>query len=85
MKLKITALPDERPVKITVEIPAGVHRDLLIYAELIASQSSQEVVDPGRLMVAMARRFMGADRTFLKLKSRSTEPSLNKQSTRSSN
>jgi len=29
MKLKIPALPDEKPVKINLEIPAVVHRDLL--------------------------------------------------------
>ncbi|WP_284417693.1 MULTISPECIES: DUF2274 domain-containing protein [unclassified Bradyrhizobium] len=74
MKLKIAALPDEKPVKITVEIPAAVHRDLLIYAELVASQSSQEAVDPGRLVVAMVRGFMGADRTFVKLKGRASGP-----------
>ncbi len=32
-KLKIAALPDDKPVKVTVELPATVHRDLAAYAE----------------------------------------------------
>jgi hypothetical protein len=32
-EFKIGALPDERPVKISVELPASVHRDLLAYAK----------------------------------------------------
>jgi hypothetical protein len=29
-KLKLSAIPDDRPVKITVELPAAVHRDLVV-------------------------------------------------------
>ncbi|UFZ02645.1 DUF2274 domain-containing protein [Bradyrhizobium ontarionense] len=78
MKLKISTLPDEKPVKISVEMPAAVHRDLLTYIELIASQSGQEAVDPGRLVAAMVKSFMGGDRTFLKLKGRASGPPLKK-------
>ena len=28
-KLKLSAVPDDRPVKLTVELPAAVHRDLV--------------------------------------------------------
>ncbi|MGX9148103.1 DUF2274 domain-containing protein [Mesorhizobium sp. 128a] len=27
-KLKLSAIPDDRPVKVTVELPAAVYRDL---------------------------------------------------------
>ena len=29
-KLKLSAIPDDRPVKLTVELPAAVHRDLVL-------------------------------------------------------
>ena len=29
VKLKLSAMPDDRPVKLTVELPATVHRDLV--------------------------------------------------------
>jgi hypothetical protein len=31
-KLKLNPLVDDKPVKLTVELPARVHRDLLAYA-----------------------------------------------------
>jgi hypothetical protein len=32
-KLKIEALPDDKPVKVTLELPAQLHRDLVAYAD----------------------------------------------------
>jgi hypothetical protein len=32
-KLKITELSEDKRVKVTVELPASVHRDLVAYAE----------------------------------------------------
>ena len=32
-KLKLSAVPDDRPVKIAIELPAAIHRDLALYAE----------------------------------------------------
>ena len=45
-KLRIATLPDAKPVKVTVELPAAVHRDLVAYAEMLAHQSGQPVSDP---------------------------------------
>ena len=35
-KLKLGPLPDDKPVKVTVELPASLHRDLTAYAEVFA-------------------------------------------------
>ncbi|WP_092509633.1 DUF2274 domain-containing protein [Afipia sp. GAS231] len=67
-KLKIGALPDERPVKISVELPASVHRDLLAYAKAVASGSGQPICEPGKLIAPMVARFMATDRGFAKLR-----------------
>ena len=67
-KLKIGALSDERPVKISVELPASVHRDLLDYAKAVASESGQPISDPGKLIAPMLARFMATDRGFAKLR-----------------
>ena len=32
-KLKLGPLVDDRPVKLSIELPASVHRDLVAYAE----------------------------------------------------
>jgi hypothetical protein len=63
-KLKITALNDDKPVKVTVELPATVHRDLVAYAEILARQSGQPVSDPTKVIVPMLVRFMATDRAF---------------------
>ncbi len=65
-KLKIEALSDERPVKVTLELPASLHRDLAAYAEAVAQQSGQPIADPVRLIVPMIKRFMMTDRAFTK-------------------
>jgi hypothetical protein len=65
-KLKIEALPDDKPVKVTLELPAQLHRDLVAYAEAVASQSGQLVTDPAKLIVPMLTRFMATDRAFAK-------------------
>lgn len=37
-KLKLGAIMDDKPVKLTIEIPAAVHRDLVAYADYLNSQ-----------------------------------------------
>ena len=64
-KLRLTSVPDDRPVKLTVELPAPVHRDLAAYAEVFARQTGQKT-DPGKLIAPMLARFMSSDRAFLR-------------------
>ena len=63
-KLKLSAVPDDRPVKLTVELPAAVHRDLVAYAELLACQNGYKI-EPAKLVAPMLARFMSTDRAFL--------------------
>ena len=63
-KLKLGAIADDKPVKLTVELPAMVHRDLLAYAELLARESGQSAHDPAKLIAPMLARFMATDRAF---------------------
>lgn len=67
-KLKLSAIPDERPVKLTIELPAAVHRDLVTYAEAIGRESNQPSPDPARLIAPMVARFMATDKAFRKAK-----------------
>ena len=57
---------DDRPVKLTVELPAAVHRDLVAYAEVLGRASGQPAADPAKLIVPMIERFMATDRAFAK-------------------
>lgn len=65
-KLKLNAIDDDKPVKITHELPASVHRDLVTYAEVLARESGQRINDPVKLIAPMLARFMATDRAFAK-------------------
>ncbi|UGY16267.1 DUF2274 domain-containing protein [Bradyrhizobium septentrionale] len=67
-KLKIGALPDDKPIKISIELPASVHRNLVAYAKALGSESGQHINDPTKLIAPMLARFMATDRGFAKLK-----------------
>jgi hypothetical protein len=64
-KLKLSAIPDDKPVKLTVELPATVHRDLTSYAEILG-RSTGQAVEPAKLVAPMLARFMSTDRVFLR-------------------
>lgn len=64
-KLRLGAILDEKPVKLTVDLPAAVHRDLLAYAEVLGRETG-EAIDPAKLVAPMLGRFMSADRAFAK-------------------
>ncbi|MCP3442219.1 DUF2274 domain-containing protein [Bradyrhizobium sp. CCGUVB14] len=66
-KLKIAVLPDDKPVKVIMELPAQVHRDLVAYAETFAQETGQSV-DPIKLIAPMLARFMANDRGFARLR-----------------
>ena len=62
-KLKLGPLADDKPVRLSVELPAGTHRDLIAYAEVLGREGGQ-AVEPGRLIAPMLARFMATDRGF---------------------
>ncbi len=63
-KLKLGPIEDDTPVKVTVELPAAVHRDLLDYGKQLAAETGAKAADPGKLIVPMVSRFMESDRGF---------------------
>lgn len=63
-KLKLGPLADDRPVKLTLELPAVVHRDLAAYATALAAETGGEAVTPEKLVAPMLARFMASDRGF---------------------
>ncbi|KAF0096883.1 MAG: hypothetical protein FD144_5570 [Rhodospirillaceae bacterium] len=72
-KLKLGAILDEKPVKLTVDLPAAIHRDLIVYAETLGRETGQ-TIDPAKLVGPMLARFMSADRAFARAR-RSTKGS----------
>lgn len=71
-KLKLGPLADDKPVKVTIELPAGLHRDLTVYAEILGRQSGRPA-DPIRLIVPMLAKFIATDRGFAKARRTTTK------------
>jgi hypothetical protein len=67
-RLKLGSIPDDKPVKLAVELPAAVHRDLLAYTEVLARETGQSITDPSKLVAPMLARFMATDRAFAKVR-----------------
>lgn len=65
-KLKLGPIADDKPVKITTELPASLHRDLVTYAEVLARETGQPAADSVKLIVPMLERFIATDRAFAK-------------------
>ncbi|HTM82252.1 DUF2274 domain-containing protein [Asticcacaulis sp.] len=65
-KLKLGALLDDKPVKVTADLPADTHRTLVAYAQALEKETGRPIGDPARLIPAMLERFMASDRAFTK-------------------
>ena len=65
-KLKLGSLADDKPVKMTREVPATVHRNLVAFAEALARETGQPIAEPAKLIAPMLTRFMATDRAFAK-------------------
>ncbi len=66
-KLKLGSLLDEKPVKLNVELPAPIFRDLVSYGELLArTTGAARPIEPVKLIAPMLERFMATDRVFAK-------------------
>ncbi len=67
-KLKLGLIVDDKPVKVTIELPAALHRDLVAYAAALAQTEGQAAIEPVKLIVPMLERFIATDRGFAKIR-----------------
>ena len=66
-KLKLGSLINDKPVKLNVELPASIYRDLVAYGELLArTTGAAGPIEPVKLIAPMLERFMATDRVFAK-------------------
>lgn len=63
-KLKLTDLAEDKPVRLTIELPAAIHRNLVAYAAILGGASDKSAIAPEKLIAPMIARFMATDRAF---------------------
>ena len=69
-RLKLGTIEDDKPVKLTIELPAALHRDLVAYGEALAQETGQAIIEPAKLIAPMVDRFIRSDRGFAKARRR---------------
>ena len=67
-RITLADIEDEKPVKLTIEIPARLHRRLTEYAAVLNDGQPQGAPDPALLIGPMLERFMASDRAFARLR-----------------
>jgi hypothetical protein len=72
--LKLGPLVEDKPVRVTLELPGPVHRDLVRYAPVLGAQTGQPPVAPEKVVAPMLERFMATDREFAKTRRGSRTP-----------
>ena len=65
-KLKLGVIADDKPIKLMVELPAAIHRDLVAYADALGRETGQAISEPTKLIAPMLVRFIAGDRAFAK-------------------
>lgn len=63
-RLKLSDITDEKPIKVTIEIPVRLHRDLAAYGVVLNGGDSNGAPAPEQLIVPMLDRFIATDRGF---------------------
>ncbi|MGD9471695.1 MAG: DUF2274 domain-containing protein [Novosphingobium sp.] len=72
-KLRLGPIVEDKPVKLTVELPGSLFRDLVDYAKVHAQETGLSApLQPERLIAPMLAQFMSGDRGFSR---RRREPS----------
>ncbi len=62
VRLKLGPIVDDKPVKVAIELPAQLHRDLKAYADALGTEQG--------VIVPMLERFIATDRGFSKVRQR---------------
>jgi len=65
-KRDLGAPQSDKRVRLTVELPAATHRNLLMYAEILDRTSGQPAPEPAKLIPPMIERLVATDRAFVK-------------------
>lgn len=67
-RLKLADLADEKPVRVTVELTARLHRELIAYAVAINGGEAKGAPTIERIVPPMLERFVSSDREFAKVR-----------------
>ncbi len=62
--LRLASIDDDKPVRVALDVPATLFRDLVAYGEAMGRAANGKPVEPQKLIVPMLQRFIASDRGF---------------------
>jgi hypothetical protein len=65
-RLTLADFANEKPVRLTVEVSARLHREMLTYATVLNGGDTKGAPTPERLIPPMIERFIATDRSYNK-------------------
>jgi hypothetical protein len=72
-KLRLGNIETDKPIKLSIRLPAPVYRNLLAYAQALAAGTDQQPLQPDKIIPAMVEQFMATDRGFAKVRRATSE------------
>jgi len=63
-RISLADIADEKPVRLTIEIPARLHRELLAYCAALGAGENAALPPPERVVPAMIEKFIATDRSY---------------------
>ena len=72
-RLKLADLADEKPVRLTIDMSARLHRELVAYAIALNDGDAKGASAPEKLIPPMIDRFIATDRSYAKAR-RAAQP-----------
>ena len=72
-RLKLSDLASEKPVRLTIDVSARLHRELAAYAVALNAGETKGAPSPEQLIPPMIERFIATDRSFAKTR-RASQP-----------
>lgn len=69
-RLNLSDIADTKPVKVTIEVPARLHRKLVEYGIVLNSGVRDNAPAPALLIPLMLERFIASDREFARARKR---------------
>lgn len=69
-RLKLSDIADEKPVRVTLDLPARLHRELVAYGIAVNGGEAEGAPAADKLMIPMIERFIATDRGFAKVRRR---------------
>jgi len=73
-RLKLSDITDGKPVRLTIELPARLHRRLVEYGIVLNGGTAKGAPEPSAIVAPMIERFIASDREFTKARQRSSRP-----------